>query len=174
MPGKQKYKRGKGQILFRSLPGALLDFPDSNVVVKVDETLSEEITKPIKKRILKKIYDRLPANPLLLEQTKFPPAVDGKIDYDKFCLLDPREVYCSLYLLLFHDFTRSYYFESESQLETFIDRSEGSVKLTQDDLVIISKDGQLDTMRPFREMRDHKYRLIKMGYAETDRFWVFL
>lgn len=171
MTFQSKVQRGKTQVLYTYLPGALIDFPTAEIVAKVVAIGSERPILKSEKRILEKIYSIIKSGKYASIDDSFPETPD----LSHFRFGEPKTVKCEIYPLVFssqRDGTVNF-FNNLDQLERFIDNQwNRSDRLVQRDLVFITNEGDMERLHPTVDVRNRRIRLVKRGPSQADFHWV--
>lgn len=166
--------RGKSQVLFNFLPGALIDFPTPNIVAKVIALQSEKIDAKSNKRLINKVYS--------LMNEKYGGIDDRypkKPEISHFRFGEPLLAECEIFPLVFKSqkTKRVYFFYTLDDLDRFLYKWDKSEKLIQIDLVFINTEhppleGDVDRLHPTQDARKRNIILEKIGKSQAGFHWI--
>ncbi len=166
--------RGKSQVLFNFLPGALIDFPTPSIVAKVVALQSEKMDAKSNKRLINKIYS-LMGEKYWGKDDRYP----KKPDISQFRFGEPQLAECEIFPLVFKSqkTKRVYFFYNLDDLERFLYKWDKSEKLIQIDLVFINTknpplEGDVDRLHPTQDAKKRNIILEKFGKSQAGFHWI--
>ncbi|MBS3053979.1 MAG: DUF1998 domain-containing protein [Candidatus Aenigmarchaeota archaeon] len=169
MKFEDRVPRGKSQVLFNFLPGALIDFPTTNIVAKVAAWQSDKIESKSNKRILDKIYSLMTEKYMAVDD-RFP----KKPDVSQFRFGEPILVESEIFPLVFKSQTtkKVYFFYNLDDLDRFLASWNKSEQLVQIDLIFIDTHGDVDRLHPTQDARKKNIKLEKIGKSQAGLHWI--
>jgi hypothetical protein len=172
--------RGRGQVIYRYLPGSLIDFPNANAIARVSKWSSARATVRGEKRILEKIYGHFSRYGLGVDKT-FPPKPDTPYLpqnlINRFAFFEPNTIELELYPLTiyFRDTNEYFEFKKLENLDHFLQNARYRNRVVnQTDLVLVSKLGGISSLQlpSCREHGRSRILLEKRGESQRNFFWV--
>ncbi len=159
-------RRGKGQVLYRYLPGMFVDYNKGRCITIVSGWDSREVSDIAKKRVLQKIHRNFP---------RFKNTFGFHIseDVDSYEIMTPREIEVEVFplTLICSECRRALQFSDMKHIERWVKSSGGSYKcvtkgckgrLMQKDLVYVHTCGFYDGLN-IAPCPDHGYDHIKFN-----------
>ncbi|MCJ7768135.1 hypothetical protein MUP79_07070 [Candidatus Bathyarchaeota archaeon] len=174
--------RGRGQVIYRFLPGCLIDVPNANAIARVSKWSSARTNAPGEKRILEKIYSQFGRYGLGVDKT-FPPKPNTPYLphnlVNRFAFFEPNTIELELYPLTvyFRDTNEYFEFKKLEDLDRFLqsDRNRNRV-VNQTDLVLVSQLGGISSLQlpscPDKSHGRSHILLEKRGESQRNFVWV--
>lgn len=162
--------RSRGQVIYRFLPGCLVDFLDGTLVARVSKWNSSRLTLPGGRRLLEKVYSLFPR--YLGIDHSFP----ENPDLDRFAFFEPNTIELELFpLTVYLRETNEYFqFTSPYELENFLKtRHAVKAEFRQTDLVLVSDKGGISSLQLPRCPQHNRDRIILDKRGESQRSFIW-
>jgi hypothetical protein len=171
--------RGRGQVIYRYLPGCLIDFPNANAIARVSKWSSSRAAVRGERRILEKIYSLFSRYGLDVDKT-FPKTDTPYLSQtviNRFAFFEPNTIELELFPLTiyFRDTNEYFEFRKLEDLDRFLQNSRYRNRVVnQTDLVLVSPFGGISSLQlpSCPEHGRSRILLEKRGESQRNFFWV--